>query len=135
MPAEIPASHADLFQKKSIAHLAVNFSDGRTLVNPVWCELADGHVQISSVEGRLKDRLMRADPRVTLCLSDPENPYRYMEVRGRVVEMTQTGGRELIDRLAKRYMGVDAYPNDPPGTPRVVYRIQPDKIVAFPFER
>ena len=128
----IPASHLDLFDKNAFAHLGLSLKDGSVLVNPVWCDLADGDVLINSAEGRLKDRIMRRDPRATLCLSDPENPYRYLEIRGRITEITPEGADEHIDRLARKYMDVDTYPHRRAGEVRVTYRIAPEKVVAFP---
>jgi PPOX class probable F420-dependent enzyme len=128
MAARIPASHQDLLQKKALAQLACHLKDGSILVNPVWC-LAEGDaIVINSARGRLKDRAMRADAHVTLCLLDPDNPYRYLEVRGRVQEITEQGADAMIDRLAKKYLGQDTYPNRRAGEVRVTYRIVPDKV-------
>lgn len=102
----IPESHKDLFQKKTFAHLGLALKDGSMLVNPVWCALDGEEVLINSAEGRLKDRIMRREPRVTLCLSDPENPYRYLEIRGRITEITTEGAEADIDCLAKHYMEI-----------------------------
>lgn len=68
---------------------------------------------------------MRRDPRVALSILDPDNPYRYLEIRGRVVEITEEGGAAHIDALAKKYMGVETYPMHQPGVSRVIYKIEP----------
>lgn len=133
MSLKIPESHQDLFEKKSLAYLACSLKGGSMLVNPVWCGLENGGVTINSAEGRLKDRAMRRDPRVTLCVTDPDQPFRYLEIRGRITEVTTEGAEEQIDRFAKRYLGVDTYPNRRPGERRVTYRIAAEKVVAFPF--
>ena len=69
---------------------------------------------------------MRRDPRVALAIQDPDNPYRYLEVRGRVVEITEEGADAHIDRMAKKYMGLDKYPHRAPGEVRVLYKIKPE---------
>ena len=113
MAATIPPSHRDLFDKKALAHLAVHLADGSILVNPVWCLAEGDSIVINSAQGRLKDRAMRRNPRVSLCIVDPDSPYRYLEVRGRVHEITAQGADAVIDRLARKYMGVEKYPRRP----------------------
>ena len=132
MSADIPPSHLDLFENKSLAFLSCKLRNGDSLVNPVWCEFDGTHVNINSVKGCLKDRLMRRYPKVTLCLSDPDSPDRYLEIRGEVTGITEAGGEALIDRLAQRYMGVTPYPDKKPGEVRIVYSITARKVVAFP---
>ena len=126
MAATIPQQYLDLFHKKAFAHLATIMPDGRPQVTPVWCDFDGTFVQINSAKGRVKDRNMRRDPRVTLAIQDPDNPYRYLEVRGRVVEITEEGADAHIDGLAKKYLGVDKYPNRREGEVRVIYKIQPE---------
>ena len=126
MASIIPREYLDLFTKPAFACLATLMSDGRPQVTPVWCDLEDGHVLVNSARGRQKDRNMRRDPRVALAILDPENPYRFLELRGRVIEITEKGADEHIDRLAKKYLKVDKYPYRQPGEVRVLYRIQPE---------
>jgi len=125
MATIIPASHVDLFGKKALAHLATLMPDGSPQVTPVWVEYDGTHVLINSARGRQKDRNLRRNPAVALSLCDPDNPYRYLEVRGRVVDITEQGADAHIDRLAKKYLGVDSYPGRSPNEVRVTYRIQP----------
>jgi PPOX class probable F420-dependent enzyme len=125
MATIIPATHADLFRKKALAHLATLMPDGSPQVTPVWVEYDGTHVLINSARGRQKDRNLRRNAAVALSLSDPDNPYRYLEVRGRVVDITEQGADAHIDRLAKKYLGVDSYPWRSPTEVRVTYRIQP----------
>ncbi len=131
MSSVIPEAYADLFEKKGFAHLATLMPDGRPQVTPVWCEFADGCVVINSARGRRKDLNMRADPRVALSIQDPDNPYRYLEVRGQVVEITEEGADAHIDKLAKKYLGVDTYPYRTPDEVRVIYRIEPARTSSF----
>ena len=127
MAQAIAQEYLDLFQKKAFAHLATLMPDGRPQVTPVWCDFDGTYVRINSAKGRVKDRNMRRDPRVTLSIQDPENPYRYIQVYGRVVEMTEEGADRHIDSLAKKYLGVDTYPNRRPGETRILYKIQPER--------
>jgi PPOX class probable F420-dependent enzyme len=131
MAAQIPTKFLDLFEKRAFAHLATLMPDGRPQVTPVWCELEGGRVVVNSAKGRQKDRNLRRDPRVALSLQDPENPYRYLEVRGRVTEITEQGADAHIDKLAKKYMGVERYPNRKAGEVRVIYRIEPEHFTSM----
>lgn len=128
MPAGIPKDYVDLFEKKVFAHLATIMPDGRPQVTPVWCDFDGTHIIVNSAKGRRKDRNMRRDPRVTLTISDPDNPYRYLEVRGCVIEITEKGAEEHIDRMAKKYLGQDRYPYRQPDEVRVLYKVAPEKF-------
>ena len=86
--ATIPEKYQDLFKKKTFANLATLMPDGTPQVTPVWCDYDGTHVLVNSAKGRRKDRNMRQNPHVSLALQDPDNPYRYLEVRGRVTEIT-----------------------------------------------
>ena len=131
MPEAIPEKYRDLFDKKTFANLATVMPDGRPQVTPVWCEFDGSHVVINSAKGRVKDRNMRRDPRVALAILDPENPYRHLQVMGRVVEVTESGADEHIDKLAKKYLNVDKYPYRRPGEIRVIYRIRPERVSSM----
>ena len=106
MPAVIPEQYKDLFSKRTFASLATLMPDGRPQVTPVWCDFDGQHVLINSAKGRQKDRNMRRDPRVSLALVDVDNPYRYLEIRGQVVEVTEEGADAHIDRMTKKQAGV-----------------------------
>lgn len=125
MTQPIPESHRDILDKKALAHLATLMPDGRPQSTPVWCDFDGTHVRVNSAKGRRKDRNMRRDPRVALSLCDPDNPFRYLEIRGEVVEITEAGADEHIDQLAHKYLGVDTYPNRRVGEVRVIYKIAP----------
>lgn len=128
MAAQIPEELKDIFKKRAFAHLATLMPDGSPQVTPVWCDFDGTHVRINSAKGRLKDRNMRRDRRVALSVQDPDNAYRYVEVRGEVVEVTEDGADADIDALAKKYLDKDRYPFRAPGEVRVIYKIRPDKI-------
>ena len=131
MAVEIPDRYRDLFAKPAFAHLATLMPDGTPQVTPVWCDLQDGLVLVNTAKGRQKDRNVRRDPRVSLAIIDPENPYRYVEIRGRVVEITEEGADESINKLAKKYLGVDKYPYGQPGEVRVIYKVKPEHTTAM----
>jgi PPOX class probable F420-dependent enzyme len=123
----IPQSHVDLLTKKAFAHLVTLLPDGKPQSTPVWVDYDGTHVLINTAEGRLKDKNMQRDPRVAFSITDPDNPYRYLEVRGRVVERTKSGAEAHIDAMAKRYLGQDKYPFRKAGEHRVIYKVQPER--------
>jgi PPOX class probable F420-dependent enzyme len=123
--AAIPDNYLDLFEKKAFAQLATLMPDGTPHVSPVWVDYDGKHVLINTAKGRVKDRNMRRDPRVGLNLLDPDNPYRHLSVRGRVVDFSE-GADDHIDKMAKKYLGKDKYPFRSPGEVRVLYRIEPE---------
>lgn len=122
----IPDKYRDLFSKRAFASLATLMPDGRPQVTPVWCDLEGDLVVFNSAKGRQKDKNVRRDPRVSMAIIDPDNPYRFLEIRGRVVEITEEGADAQIDKLAKKYLGVDKYPYAQPGEIRVIYKIKPE---------
>jgi len=128
MPQPIPEKFRDLLEKKALAHLATLMPDGSPQSTPVWVDAKDGFVRVNSAKGRLKDRNMRRDSRVALSIHDPDNPYRYLEIRGKVIDITEEGADAHIDSLAKKYMGVDEYPLRTPNEQRVIYVIEPQRF-------
>lgn len=128
MAATIPEKFRDLLTKKAFAHLATLMQDGSPQVTPVWFDFDETYVRINSAKGRVKDKNMRRNGRVALAIQDPENPYRYLAMRGRVEEVTETGADAHIDTLTKKYLGQDRYPYRQPGEVRVIYRIRPDRV-------
>jgi len=132
MPASaIPKSHLDLFEKKAFAHLATLMPNGQPQVTPVWVEFDGSHVIVNTAEGRQKDKNLQRDKRVALSLIDPDNPYRYLEVRGKVVERTHSGADANIDALAKKYLGKDKYPFRQPNEVRVIYKVEPEHATTM----
>ena len=128
MPEPIPANFHDLFNKRAFAHLGTLMPDGRPQVTPVWCDFDGTFVLFNTAKGRQKDRNIRRDPRVSLSIMDPDNAYRYLEVRGRVVEITEQGADAHIDKLAKKYLGVDKYPYRRPGEVRLLVKVLPERL-------
>ena len=129
--ATIPASHADLLKRPTFANLATLNADGSPQVTPVWVDYDGKHVRFNSAKGRVKDKNVRRDPRVSVSLQDPANPYRYLEIRGRVVEITEKGADDHINKLSQKYLGKPVYPYRQPGEVRVTYKIEPQKISSM----
>jgi PPOX class probable F420-dependent enzyme len=130
MPA-IPEAYRDLFDKKAFAHIATIGPDGAPQVTPVWIDYDGAHIRFNTARGRVKTKNLERNPRVAVSIQDPENPYRYVQVKGRVTEMTETGADAHIDALAKKYLGQDRYPHRKPGEVRVTVKIAPDKIQSM----
>lgn len=126
MPEVIPAKYRDLFNKKAFASLTTLMPDGSPQTTPVWVDVDGDYVIFNSAKGRQKDRNVRRDPRVAMAIIDPDNPYRYLEIRGKVAEITEQGADAHIDKMAKKYLGQDKYPYRQPGEMRVLYKIRPE---------
>jgi PPOX class probable F420-dependent enzyme len=114
--------------KPAFAQLATVNADGTPQVTPVWVDYDGTHLLVNTARGRVKTRNLERNPRVALAISDPENPYRYVGIQGRVVEMTEKGGDAHIDKMAKKYLNKDSYPFRQPGEVRVIVKIAPDKV-------
>jgi PPOX class probable F420-dependent enzyme len=121
----------NIIESKSFAHVATINKDGSPQVSPVWVEHDGKHVIINSDKKRLKVRNLKRNPAIAVSIQNPDNDYQYVEIRGRVVEITEEGGFEGIDRLGKKYMGVDKYPGNQPGDVRVVIKIEPHHITGM----
>ena len=125
----IPDKYKDLLSgKKAFASLGTLMPDGTPQITPVWFDYDGKNLIFNSARGRQKDLNVRRDPRVTMTIIDPENPYRYIEVRGRVTDITQEGADKHIDKLAKKYLDKDKYPFAQPGEVRVLYTVRPEKV-------
>ncbi len=127
----IPQQYSDLFEKRAFANLVTLMPEGSPQVTPVWCDFDGTHVLVNTAKGRQKHRNISRDPRVALSMLDPDNPYRYLEVRGEVEEMTEEGAPEHIDKMAKKYLDLDEYPYAKPGEVRVLIKIKPQHYTAM----
>src|SRR5438874_11862248 len=106
--AIIPDKYLDLMrQKTAFAHLATVMPDGTPQVTPVWFDYTDGAIRVNTAKGRVKARNMKEGAPVALAIMDPDNAYRYIQIRGRVRRLTEAGAGEHIDSLAKKYLGKD----------------------------
>jgi PPOX class probable F420-dependent enzyme len=124
--ATIPDAFLDLLQqKKAFAHLATLMPDGSPQVTPVWFDYADGVIRVNTAKGRVKARNMQERPSVALSISDPDDPYRYIQIRGGVTRVIEKGAAAHIDALAKKYLEQDKYPYAKPGEVRLIFEIKP----------
>jgi PPOX class probable F420-dependent enzyme len=128
MPAAIEGRARELLEQPNFAHLATVRQDGTVHGVVVWQHVEDGKVALNSSEGRAWPANVRRDPRVTITVHNNENPYEYVEVRGRIVEDTHEGAKEHIDALAKKYMDKDEYPFLQPGEQRIRFLVEPDRV-------
>ena len=127
--APIPDNYLDLMQqKKAFANLATVFADGSPQVTPVWFDYTDGKIRVNTAKGRVKSRTLKPGASVALAIMDPDNPYRYVQVRGRVARSVETGADAHIDSLAKKYLDKDTYPFRQAGEVRIMYEIEPRSV-------
>ena len=130
--ATIPDAYLDLLtQKKAFADLATLMPDGTPQVTPVWFDYTGGVIRVNSAKGRTKVRNMKVGAPVALSIMDPENPYRYLQVRGKVTRVIEEGAGAHIDSLAKKYLDKDKYPWSQPGDVRVTFEITPGAVQAM----
>ena len=123
--AVIPDQFQDLLTgKKAFANLATVMKDGSPQVTPIWFDYTDGKIRVNTARGRVKSRTLRKGAAVAMSIMDPDNPYRYLQVRGRVVTVTEEGADAHIDSLANKYLG-KKYPFRQPGEVRIKYEIEP----------
>ena len=128
MAAELDSKARALLEAPNFAHVATHRADGTIHLVAVWVDVEADHVVLNSAEGREWPRNVRRDPRVTLSVPNLDDPYEYVEIRGRVVEDMHEGADEHIDRLAKKYYGLDRYPSRRPGERRVIFRVAPEWV-------
>ena len=128
MSATIDGHAEELLRAKNFCNVSTLRADGSVHAAPVWVDIEDGKPTLNSAEGRAWPRNLERDPRVTLTVQNLENPYEYVEVRGKVVERTHDGADEHIDALAKKYLGQDTYPYRQPGEQRVIIRVEPEHV-------
>ena len=132
MAAEIPAAFLDLLtEKKALAHIATLQPDGSPQVTPVWFDYTNGKVRVNTAKGRIKARNMSEGSKVALSIVDPDNAYRYIQIRGTVTRQTTDGAIGHIDSLAKKYLDKDVYPWHNPKEERVMYEITPSAAQAM----
>ena len=124
--AAIPDKYLDLLQqKKAFANLATLMPDGSPQVTPVWFDYTGGVIRVNTAKGRVKARNLKVGSPVALSIMDPDEPYRYLQIRGRVRRAVEEGADAHIDSLAKKYLGKDKYPFRQSGEVRVSYEIEP----------
>jgi PPOX class probable F420-dependent enzyme len=130
MKKKVPPEYLDLFRKKAFAHLATIMPDGKPQVTPVWVDYDGDYILINSAKGRQKVRNVTRNPNVAMAIMDPDNAFRYLGIQGKVVEITQVGASEHIDKLAIKYTDADGYKGWKPGMVRLILKIEPEHIYS-----
>ena len=122
----VPEESRDLLldETRAFAYLTTVMKDGSPQVTPVWFDVADGLIRVNTAEGRVKCRNMKKRASVALAIADPKDPYRYLQIRGRVERWTNEGARAHIDRLANKYLGRQTY-DGPADEQRLIFFIRP----------
>jgi len=126
MSVKIEGRAEELLKAKNFCLVSTRRPDGSIQGAPVWVDVQDGQPVLNTAEGRAWPRNLERDPRVTLTIQNFENPYEYLEIRGRVAERTHDGADEHIDAMAKKYLDKDEYPFRQPGEQRVIIRVDPE---------
>lgn len=122
----IPENYHDLLHSTALAHVATIGPAGEPQSNPVWFGWDGTYIRFSQTTGRQKYRNMQREPRIALSIVDPQNPYRYLEIRGKVVRIDPDPDLDFINSMAKKYLGQDRYPWHQPGDERVVIVVEPE---------
>jgi PPOX class probable F420-dependent enzyme len=125
---ELPADVVALLRRPSTCFLATSMPDGSPQVTQTWVDTDGEHVLINSVQGHVKTRNIERDPRVAVAIADPDDPSRYVQVRGRVLEVTTDGAVDHIEMLAKKYLGTPYPWFGGRDQVRVIFVIEPEKI-------
>lgn len=134
--AHIPDTHRDLLEQAVVVTLVTVMPDGQPQATPVWCDFEDGYVRINTARGRQKDKNMLSRPKVTILAVDPKNPYRWIEVRGLVIDMNDDQAVAVghINKLSLLYRGYEDYYKNMPERrgkeERVMFRIKPTRVVT-----
>jgi PPOX class probable F420-dependent enzyme len=119
---------AKLLEGKNLAFVATLMKDGWPQITPTWVDIEGGQILVNTAEGRLKQKNISRDGRIAISIADQNNPYHMVTVRGRVVEQTNEGADEHVDKLAKKYLGVEKYPLRSPNEKRIIIKIKPERI-------
>jgi PPOX class probable F420-dependent enzyme len=127
----IKEDYRDLLESTALAHIATVGPRGEPQVNPVWFGWDGTHVRFSQTTGRQKYRNVQREPRIALSIVDPNNPYRYLEIRGRVVAVEPDPELAFINSMAKKYLGQDRYPWHRPQDERVVVVVEPERTTQM----
>ncbi len=131
MAEKLNDSQASLLHGKNLAYIGANSDDGAPQITPVWIDYDGTHVIFNTEKSRAKTRNLEKDPRVSVAVANAQNPYQYIEIRGRVVEMTTEGADAHIDKMAQKYLGQAKYPFHKPGDVRIIVKIEPSKVLGM----
>ena len=125
---EIDDSVIQLLTGKNFAFVATLMKDGSPQITPTWIDFDGKSILINTAEGRVKQKNVSRDPHLAISIVDQNNPYNMLTIRGKVIEQTLNGADDHIDKLAKRYLGVDKYPFRSQNEKRVIIKVQPEKV-------
>ena len=128
MTTNITPAVVQLIEDKNLAFVSTLMKDGSPQITPTWIDLVDGIIIVNTAEGRVKHRNVSRDPRVAISIVDRNNPFNMVTIKGQVIEQTTTGADVHIDKMAKKYLGVDKYSFAMPGEKRILLKIAPQKI-------
>lgn len=128
MTSKMSPEVAKLIEDKNLAFVATLMKNDSPQITPVWIDLVDGIILVNTAKGRVKQKNVSRDPRVAIAIVDRNNPYNMVTIQGNVVEQTTEGADKHIDKMAKKYLGVDKYPFAMPGEERILLKIVPSKI-------
>jgi len=121
----IPGTHIGILEKQAFASVATIGPDGAPQNNPVWFGWDGEVIRFSQTTTRQKYRNLGRDPRVALSIIDPDDPYRYIEIRGVMAGVEEDSDLEFINSMALKYLGLDRYPWHRQGDERIVVVVQP----------
>ena len=122
----------DLLKGKNLVFIATLMKDGSPQLSPVWADYEDGFVMVNTAEGRIKHKNVLNDTRVAVSVVANENPLDMITIRGKVVEILPDYDYVHINKLTKKYMGIENYPFRREGEKRIVFKIKPDKVFVLP---
>jgi PPOX class probable F420-dependent enzyme len=125
------ANYADVLHSTALAYVATIGPHGEPQVNPVWFGWDGQHVLFSQTKVRQKYRNVQRDARIALSIVDPKDPYRYLEIRGKVVEIREDPNRDFINAMAKKYLDEDVNPWAQPSEERVVIVVLPERTTQL----
>ena len=127
---QISPDVAQLFRDKNLVYVATLMPDGSPQITPTWVDVDEENntVLVNTAKGRVKQKNLSRDPRIAVAVVDNNNPYNVATIRGRVAEQTTTGADAHIDKMAKKYLGMDSYPFRNAAEERVILKIKPEKI-------
>ena len=127
----IPDSHKDLLESTALATVATIGPSGAPQVSPVWFGWDGKHLSFSQTKTRQKYKNLQKDERIALAIVDPANPYRYLEIRGKVVEFVEDPDKAFINAMSVKYLGQDPYPWSQPGDERVFVVVEPERALTM----
>lgn len=122
----VPKDSEDILTKVAFGHVATIGPNGEPQVNPVWFEWDGEFLKFSQTTTRQKYRNVKRDPRIAISVQDPDDPYRYVEIRGRVERIEDDSTKAFINKMSKKYLGQDEYPYNRPDEQRIILYVRPE---------